>query len=64
MYYPYPSLYLPIPCYTFLYLGIHPCISLHYTGNESHAGQVFTCVGALAVAGAVEDADADLLGWW
>lgn len=33
-------------------------------GNESHAGQVFTCVGALAVAGAVADVHADLLAWW
>ncbi len=33
-------------------------------GNESHAGQVFTCVGALALAGALEHVDADLLSWW
>jgi len=34
-------------------------------GAESHAGQVFCCVGALAIAGAVKtQVDADLLGWW
>jgi len=34
-------------------------------GAESHAGQVFCCVGALAIAGALREAvDADLLGWW
>lgn len=33
-------------------------------GHESHAGQVFTCVGALAVAGAVDDVQSDLLSWW
>jgi len=34
-------------------------------GGESHAGQIFTCVGALKLAGALETTvDADLLGWW
>ena len=33
-------------------------------GNESHAGQVFTCVAALAIAGRLDLVDADLLGWW
>lgn len=33
-------------------------------GGESHAGQVFTCVGALALAGALGRADGDLVAWW
>ena len=33
-------------------------------GAESHAGQVFTCVAALALGGGLEHVDADLLGWW
>eukprot|EP00966_Prymnesium_polylepis_P322178 7378447-Prymnesium_polylepis.2 len=33
-------------------------------GGESHAGQVFTCVGALAIAGALEHCQRDLLSWW
>jgi geranylgeranyl transferase type-2 subunit beta len=33
-------------------------------GGESHAGQVFTCVGALAIGGRLDYVDADLLGWW
>ena len=33
-------------------------------GGESHAGQIFTCVGALALADALEEVDGDLLGWW
>ena len=33
-------------------------------GGESHAGQVFTCVGALAIAGALDSCQTDLLGWW
>jgi len=32
-------------------------------GGESHAGQIFTCVGALAIGGALHHVDADLLGW-
>jgi len=34
-------------------------------GAESHAGQVFCCVGALSIAGRLGSAeDADRLGWW
>ena len=33
-------------------------------GNETHAGQVFTCVGALHIVGAVDKIDRDLLSWW
>jgi geranylgeranyl transferase type-2 subunit beta len=33
-------------------------------GAESHAGQVFTCVGALSIAKCLDKLDADLLGWW
>ena len=33
-------------------------------GGESHAGQVFTCVGALAIAGADNCCQRDLLSWW
>jgi hypothetical protein len=33
-------------------------------GNESHAGQVFTCVGALALADSLDRCDADLVSWW
>ena len=36
-------------------------------GAESHAGQVFCCVGALAIAGGgalARVVDADVLGWW
>jgi prenyltransferase beta subunit len=33
-------------------------------GAESHAGQIFCCVGALSIAGALEHVDEDLLGWW
>lgn len=33
-------------------------------GGESHAGQVFCCVGALAIGGALHKLDADSLGWW
>lgn len=31
---------------------------------ESHAGQVFTCVGALALADSLHLLDRDLLCWW
>ena len=34
------------------------------TPASPHAGQIFTCVGALAIADALEHVDADLLGWW
>ncbi|SLM33925.1 type ii protein geranylgeranyltransferase beta subunit [Lasallia pustulata] len=33
-------------------------------GAESHAGQVFTCVGALALAGRLDLVDKDRLGAW
>lgn len=33
-------------------------------GAESHAGQILTCVGALAIAGRLDLVDADKLGGW
>jgi len=33
-------------------------------GNESHAGQVFTCVATLHLAGRLDLVDSDLLCWW
>jgi hypothetical protein len=33
-------------------------------GNESHAGQVFTCIGALSLAGRLDACDKDLVAWW
>ena len=33
-------------------------------GNESHAGQVFTCVAALDIVGGLSYIDKDLLCWW
>jgi len=33
-------------------------------GGESHAGQVFTCVGALALAGALHHCREETLSWW
>ncbi|XP_014672659.1 PREDICTED: geranylgeranyl transferase type-2 subunit beta-like [Priapulus caudatus] len=33
-------------------------------GSESHAGQIYCCVGALAIVGRLHEVDADLLGWW
>ncbi|XP_042496042.1 geranylgeranyl transferase type-2 subunit beta 1-like isoform X2 [Macadamia integrifolia] len=33
-------------------------------GGESHAGQIFCCVGALAITGSLHHIDRDLLGWW
>ncbi|OMP81345.1 putative geranylgeranyl transferase type-2 subunit beta [Diplodia seriata] len=33
-------------------------------GAESHSGQVFTCVGALAIAGRLDLVDRDRLGGW
>ncbi|KAL0049986.1 hypothetical protein WJX82_002124 [Trebouxia sp. C0006] len=33
-------------------------------GNESHAGQVFTGVAALAIADSLQHVDRDLLCWW
>ncbi|KDP46999.1 hypothetical protein JCGZ_02435 [Jatropha curcas] len=34
------------------------------SGGESHAGQIFCCVGALAITGSLHHIDKDLLGWW
>eukprot|EP00124_Ichthyophonus_hoferi_P005407 Ihof_evm2s775 gene=Ihof_evmTU2s775 len=33
-------------------------------GSESHAGQIFCCVGALAIANSIHLVNADELGWW
>ncbi|KAJ3211752.1 hypothetical protein HDU83_004342 [Entophlyctis luteolus] len=33
-------------------------------GAESHSGQIFCCVGALAILGRMDLVDADRLGWW
>ncbi|GIL91468.1 hypothetical protein Vretifemale_19070 [Volvox reticuliferus] len=33
-------------------------------GNESHAGQVFTCIGALSLADGLHLVDRDLFCWW
>ncbi|XP_062080945.1 geranylgeranyl transferase type-2 subunit beta 1-like [Humulus lupulus] len=33
-------------------------------GGESHVGQIFCCVGALAITGSLHNIDKDLLGWW
>eukprot|EP00638_Chattonella_subsalsa_P011397 CAMPEP_0117814382 /NCGR_PEP_ID=MMETSP0948-20121206/24109_1 /TAXON_ID=44440 /ORGANISM="Chattonella subsalsa, Strain CCMP2191" /LENGTH=269 /DNA_ID=CAMNT_0005651995 /DNA_START=44 /DNA_END=854 /DNA_ORIENTATION=- len=33
-------------------------------GAESHAGQIFTCVGALSIAKRLDLCDVELLGWW
>lgn len=33
-------------------------------GAESHAGQIFTCVAALSIAGRLDLVDADKLGRW
>ncbi|RHZ46932.1 hypothetical protein Glove_603g3 [Diversispora epigaea] len=33
-------------------------------GAESHAGQIFCCVGALAIVNSLHLIDADLLSWW
>ncbi|XP_054824194.1 geranylgeranyl transferase type-2 subunit beta 1 isoform X1 [Prosopis cineraria] len=33
-------------------------------GGESHAGQIFCCVAALAITGSLDLVDKDLLGWW
>lgn len=33
-------------------------------GAESHAGQIYTCVGALAIAGRLDLVDKDRLGGW
>ena len=47
-----------------LLLLLRTLTSLPATGNESHAGQVFTCVAALDIAGRLDLVDADLLCWW
>ena len=33
-------------------------------GDETHAGQVFCCVAALALADSLHEVDGDLLSWW
>lgn len=33
-------------------------------GSESHAGQIFCCVAALAIANALHHVDSELLSWW
>ncbi|KAJ3054174.1 hypothetical protein HK097_002496 [Rhizophlyctis rosea] len=33
-------------------------------GSESHAGQIFCCVGALSITKSLHLVDADQLGWW
>jgi prenyltransferase beta subunit len=33
-------------------------------GAESHAGQIFCCIGALSIGHALHHVDEDLLGWW
>lgn len=33
-------------------------------GAESHAGQIFCCVGALSIGGGLELLDQQLLSWW
>ena len=33
-------------------------------GAESHGGQIFCCVAALAIGRALDDVDRDLLAWW
>lgn len=37
---------------------------MYCAGNESHSGQVFCCVAALAIAGSLDRLDSDLLCWW
>jgi hypothetical protein len=48
------------------YLHYHAaaCETAMPAGNESHAGQVFTCVAALDIAGRLDLCDQDLLCWW
>ncbi|KAJ8300460.1 hypothetical protein KUTeg_021979 [Tegillarca granosa] len=33
-------------------------------GSESHSGQIYCCVGFLAITGQLHHINADLLGWW
>lgn len=51
-----------LPTASLLRIPVH--FGAPHTGNESHAGQVFTCVAALAIAGRLDLADRDLLCWW
>ena len=37
---------------------------LYVVGAESHAGQIFCQVGALALTGSPHHVDEDLFGWW
>ena len=48
---------------------VHACVNFDggygvCPGAESHAGQIFTCVGALAIAGRLDLVDRDRLGGW
>ena len=56
------SRYVVLPTAGLLRIPVH--FGAPRTGNESHAGQVFTCVAALAIAGRLDLADRDLLCWW
>ena len=33
-------------------------------GAESHAGQIFCCIGALSITNSLHLVDENLLGWW
>ena len=33
-------------------------------GAESHAGQIFCCVATLSICNALDELDANRLGWW
>lgn len=33
-------------------------------GSESHSGQIYCCLGALAIVGCLRRVDQDSLGWW
>ncbi|CAD5121278.1 DgyrCDS9808 [Dimorphilus gyrociliatus] len=33
-------------------------------GSESHAGQIYCCLGCLSILGALEHVDRESLGWW
>ncbi|KAI3822616.1 hypothetical protein L1987_10211 [Smallanthus sonchifolius] len=35
-----------------------------WPGAELHTGQIFCCIGALAITGCLHYVDKDLLGWW
>lgn len=48
-----PSLILTVSLFNVLFLLV-----------ESHAGQIFCCIGALSIGGALHMVDEDLLGWW